>query len=59
MLLCEQCITAIKSRGEKVWVGPTVERDEDLDDDGNWIISDDLKCEWCGETDDELYDCKF
>lgn len=59
ILLCEHCIEAIRSRGEKVWVGGEVERDEDVDDDGNWYVCDDLKCGWCGETNDELYDCHF
>lgn len=59
IMLCEHCIAAIRSRGEKVWVGEEIERDEDIDDEGNWFISDDLKCEWCEEQMDELYDCHF
>ena len=59
MLLCKRCIDAIKSRGEIVYVGPMVERELDTDCKGRWWISDDLKCEWCEENDDELYDCHF
>lgn len=57
MKLCKRCIDAIKSRGEIVYVGPPVERDmEYIGKD--WVISDGLKCEWCEEDDDELFDCK-
>ena len=57
--LCECCIEAIRSRGEKVYVGPEIERDEDIDAEGNWYVSDDLTCEWCEEKDDVLFDCHF
>ena len=57
--LCEHCISAIKSRGEKVFVGPMLERELDLNDEGYWYINDDLKCEWCEDNDEELYDCHF
>lgn len=48
--LCSRCIDAIKSRGEKVYVGSTMEFE--LDDDV-------AKCDWCNEEydTDELYDC--
>ena len=59
IMLCEQCIAAIRSRGEKVWVGEEIERDEDVDDEGNWFVCDDLKCEWCEQEKDELFDCHF
>lgn len=58
MVLCKYCINAIKARGEKVWVGGEVEREMDVDDNGKWFISDNLKCDWCDENDDNLYDCK-
>lgn len=47
--LCNNCISAIRSRGEVVYVGPEIKRDED----------DGLKCEWCEEDDDTLYDCHY
>ena len=45
--LCEHCIAAIRSRGEKVFVG------EELPDDVPMI------CEWCEEEDVVLYECHF
>lgn len=57
--LCDHCIEAIRSRGEKVYVGPEIERDEDVDEEGRWYVSDDLTCEWCEEKVDELFDCHF
>ena len=49
--LCQYCIDAIKSRGERVFVGGSMYFE--LDDVG--------KCEWCEEEfeADELYDCRF
>ena len=57
--LCQQCIAAIKSRGETVYVGPEIEREEDIDEEGRWFVSDDLTGEWGGNEDDELFDCHF
>ena len=60
--LCEHCIEAIRSRGEKVWVGEIIEREEDLDNEENWVPCDGLICEWCEHdysTYDDLYDCHF
>ena len=60
VLLCKDCIMAIQSRGEDVYVGRLVERWE-YEDEGN-----EFKCEFCGddwfygdehEEDDELYEC--
>lgn len=47
-LLCKNCIDAIKTRGELIYVGPLV---SDIDED-------ELICEWCEEP-DTLYECKF
>ena len=57
--LCQQCIAAIKSRGETVYVGPEIEREEDIDEEGRWFVSDGLICEWCENEDDKLFDCHF
>ena len=57
VLLCKDCIAALESRGEKVFIGSAVSR---IDVDG------DFKCEWCEDDylwgdepsdDDELYEC--
>ena len=45
--LCKNCIEAIRSRGEKVWVGSEIETEDE-----------ELVCEWC-EYEDILYDCRF
>lgn len=58
MKLCKRCIAAIKSRGEIVYVGSIIERDMEMIGK-DWFISDGLKCEWCDEEDDELFDCCF
>lgn len=59
MKLCKRCIEAIRSHGEKVWVGPILEREMDVDDEGKWFTSDGLTCEWCEEEVEDLYDCHF
>lgn len=41
--LCEHCIAAIQSRGEKLFVGDMVEG----------------MCEWCDEETEDLFDCKI
>ena len=48
--LCEHCIGAIRSRGEKVFVGEMLS-DFELDEGS--------KCEWCEEEKTELYECHF
>lgn len=57
-ILCSQCIAAIRSRGEKIFVGELIEQDEDLVD-GKWITSDKIKCIWCNLPNVELYECKW
>ena len=49
--LCSNCIDAIKSRGEKIFVGDSMYFE--LDNVG--------KCEWCEELFEasDLYDCRF
>lgn len=47
--LCEYCVEAIRSRGEKVFVGGQVLTLEESEDE-------DKPCEWCGEH-DNLYGC--
>ena len=62
-LLCEHCIAAIKSRGEKVYVGSIISQDIDYNEEKEtWtqIYDEDepiKKCDWCGEIDPELYEC--
>ena len=60
VLLCQSCIFALRSRGEKVFVGDRVER-LDYEEDGK-----EFKCGFCGDDflydddpqdDDELYEC--
>ena len=51
ILLCQHCISAIRSRGEEVFVG-------DLEKDAEESEETNMPCEWCGEYND-LYDCKF
>lgn len=51
ILLCQHCISAIRSRGEEVFVG-------DLEKDAEESEETNTPCEWCGEYDD-LYNCKF
>lgn len=61
--LCDRCIDAIRSRGEKVAVGDMISQDIDYDEEKDeWfqIYDEDepiLKCDWCGEVDCELYEC--
>ena len=59
VLLCKDCIMAIQSRGEDVYVGRLVERWEYEEENKPFI------CGFCGsdfcddeaEEDDELYEC--
>ena len=46
--LCKYCIQAIRSRGERLFVGAEVEFDED--DPKTYT------CQWCGEE-DTIYEC--
>lgn len=49
MILCENCIEAIRSRGEKLFVGDPVEKTEET------------ICEWCDDDDEdtELFEVIF
>lgn len=49
--LCRNCIDAIKSRGEPIFVGPLVFSADDVE-----YGEDEERCSWCGEVDD-LYEC--
>ena len=58
--LCEHCIGAIQSRGEKVFKLETLstcEHYEDYDEDEQGLLT----CEWCEDefTMDTLFDCVF
>ena len=61
--LCSNCIDAIKSRGEKVFVGDTIYQDIEYDKEkGEWKQKYDpdepiMKCEWCEEIDATLFEC--
>ena len=46
-LLCQNCIDALASRGEKPYVGKMISQDDD----------EPLKCDWCEEEVLELYEC--
>ena len=62
MILCEHCIEAIRSRGEKIYVGEEIEQFIDYNEEKEeWISKDGepiLECEWCEEVDPTLYKCK-
>lgn len=45
MLLCEHCIAAIQSRGERIFVGP--------------MLLDETQCEWCEEFSEDVHECMF
>ena len=49
--LCQQCIDAIRSRGEQIFVGPLVFFADDIE-----YGEEERKCDWCEEVDD-LYEC--
>ena len=51
-ILCRNCIDAIKSRGEKIYVGDEI--DVDCWEEDNNVKA---KCEWCDEEDTPLYEC--
>ena len=52
--LCPRCIEAIRSRGERIFVGNFIMSAEELEED--WADDPDAVCEFCGEKDD-LYAC--
>lgn len=62
-ILCDRCITAIKSRGENIFVGKMISQDIDYNEDkGEWYQLYDTdepiqKCNWCEEPNGELYEC--
>ena len=49
--ICDRCISAIKSRGEKIFVGSIVDPDEYFEENG-----EPLRCEWCDEEDVDIYE---
>lgn len=49
--LCRNCIAALQSRGEKVFVGSQVDPDEYFEEKGEY-----LHCEWCDEEDVDIYE---
>ena len=49
--ICSNCISAIKSRGEKIFVGSLVDPDEYFEENG-----EPLRCEWCDEEDVDVYE---
>ena len=51
ILLCEHCIAAIRSRGERVYDGGFFMDADEAEESG-------ITCEWCDEVDD-LYECTF
>ena len=55
IILCEHCIAAIRSRGEKVIKGDSLYYSEDFDEDKTH------ECEWCKEEFEpsNLYECWF
>ena len=61
-LSCEDCIAYLRSRGEAEGLyvsSEPVEREEDWNEDDEWVITDNLKCWWCEENDVDLYDCHW
>ena len=51
--LCEYCIEAIRSRGEKLLVGDQYDLEYEVYADEPQV------CEWCGEEADELYEVEW
>lgn len=49
--LCQNCIDAIKSRGEPIYVGTKIFSVDDIE-----YGEEEKKCQWCEEVDD-LYEC--
>ena len=52
--LCRNCIEAIRSRGEKLFVGHEVDFTEYADEHGK-----EASCEWCEDNEATLYECEF
>lgn len=50
MCLCERCIMAMRSRGEKLSVGEAVAIEYEVFEDEPQV------CDWCDEEADELYE---
>ena len=48
IILCSWCINGIRSHGENVFVGDTIDYDDTK-----------AKCEWCDDDESELYECVF
>lgn len=48
IILCDRCIAAIRSRGETVYKGAEIDEYNEF-----------TACEWCDETETELFECKF
>ncbi|MBO7070523.1 MAG: hypothetical protein J6W09_04440 [Bacteroidales bacterium] len=51
--LCENCILAIKSHGEKLAVGDIIEQD-DVENEEDY-----MPCEWCDDNTQDIYECFF
>lgn len=59
---CENCIDAILSRGEKVFVGESISvSDTDEYYDANEEEQDNIffECEWCESEAEEVFECMF
>lgn len=58
--LCKNCIDAIRSRGEKVFVGKLVDPYE-FNEERGYEPEDETEmiCDWCEEPSWELYECVF
>ena len=54
IVLCDHCIEAIRSHGEAVIVLGESDLDEYRDN-----FNEELKCEWCEDENDILFDCVF
>lgn len=49
LCLCEYCIEAIRSRGEKLRIVDHVYTDDE----------EPIVCDWCGEETEEYYECEI
>jgi hypothetical protein len=52
MILCKYCYQELKSRGEHVHIVKTFSQDIECDS-----IKNPIKCDWCDESDSELFEC--
>lgn len=57
MKLCERCICAIRSHGEKIFVGDYFDPEEVEKNSPDW--DDRYHCDWCDERDIDLYEVEF